>query len=167
MKVILFSTVMGLFTCSSHWPETVKEVDLTKYSGVWYEISSITHYFQKGCRCTTAEYIASEKGYIRVINRCQKPESAAKIEGKAFVVKGSQNARLKVQFFWPFRGAYNIIGLADDYSWAIVGGSNPKYLWILSRRPFMDEILYNRLVSIAKDKGYHVEELTKTKHDCK
>ena len=33
-------------------------------------------------------------------------EDLDKAEGKAFVVEGSGNSKLRVQFFWPFRGDY-------------------------------------------------------------
>jgi hypothetical protein len=42
------------------------------------------------------------------------------IKGRAYPVEGSNNTKLKVQFFWPFRGDYHIIMLAEDYSWAVV-----------------------------------------------
>ena len=98
--------------------KTVQNVDLNKYSGKWYEIASYPQRFQKGCHCTTAEYTLSEKGYVIVINRCKKDSINGKqpfIQGKAFVVKNSGNAKLKVQFFWPFRGKYWIIDLSNDY----------------------------------------------------
>jgi apolipoprotein D and lipocalin family protein len=43
----------------------------------------------------------------------------AYINGKVFVCYDSGNAKLKVQFFWPFKGKYWIIDLADDYSYAV------------------------------------------------
>src|SRR4051812_25046215 len=89
--------------------ETVPHVDLNKYAGKWYEIASYPQRFQKGCNCTTAEYTLSEKGYMIVENRCNKDSVNGKqsyIKGKAFVVENSGNAKLKVQFFWPFTGKY-------------------------------------------------------------
>jgi apolipoprotein D and lipocalin family protein len=146
--------------------ETVPNVDLKRYAGKWHEIASYPQRFQKGCHCTTAEYTLSEKGYVIVENRCNKDSVNGKqsyIKGKAFVVKNSGNAKLKVQFFWPFTGKYWIIDLADDYSYAIVSEPNKKYLWILSRNSKMDETIYLQIISKLKSKGFDLSKLQKTK----
>lgn len=147
--------------------QTVPEVNLERYSGLWYEIASFPQKFQKGCRCTTAEYQLTDKNYIRVINKCQKPDKFAKIEGKAFVVKGSGNAKLKVQFFWPFKGNYWIIELDPDYNWAVVGNDKKSYLWILSRKSTIDNDTYADLLNRLSGKGFDISRLKKTIHDCK
>jgi apolipoprotein D and lipocalin family protein len=146
--------------------ETVPNVDLKRYAGKWHEIASYPQRFQKGCHCTTAEYTLNEKGYVIVENRCNKDSVNGKqsyIKGKAFVVKNSGNAKLKVQFFWPFTGKYWIIDLADDYSYAIVSEPNKKYLWILSRNSKMDETIYLQIISKLKSKGFDLSKLQKTK----
>jgi apolipoprotein D and lipocalin family protein len=146
--------------------KTVPNVDLNKYAGKWYEIASYPQIFQKGCHCTTAEYSLSEKGYVIVENRCNKDSVNGKqsyIKGKAFVEKGSGNAKLKVQFFWPFKGKYWIIDLADDYSYAVVSHPNKKYLWILSRTPEMDNAVYEQILSRLKEKGFDLTKLQITK----
>jgi apolipoprotein D and lipocalin family protein len=86
----------------------------------------------------------------------------SKIKGKAFVEKGSNNAKLKVQFFWPFRGKYWIIDLADDYSYAVVSHPNRKYLWILSRTPKMDPQVYKGILERARQQGLDVSKLNMT-----
>lgn len=142
--------------------KTVPYVDLSKYAGKWYEIASFPQRFQKGCNATTAEYTATDKGYIIVENRCNKGSIDGKqtyIKGKAFVEKNSGNAKLKVQFFWPFRAKYWIIDLADDYSFAVVSHPNRKYLWILSRTPKMDENVYQQIIARLKSKGFDLAKL--------
>ena len=145
--------------------QTVPSVDLKKYAGKWHEIASFPMRFQKGCHCTTAEYTLSEKGYVIVENRCNRNSVNGKqsyIKGRAFVVPNSGNAKLKVQFFWPFRADYWIIDLASDYSYAVVSAPNKKYLWILSRTSTMNETIYQEIVSRLKEKGFEVSKLQKT-----
>lgn len=145
--------------------QTVPYVDLKKYVGKWYEIASFPQRFQKGCHCTTAVYTMSEKGYVIVENRCNKFSVTGKeayIKGKAFVEKDSGNAKLKVQFFWPFRAKYWIIDLANDYSYAVVSHPNKKYLWILSRTPQMNADIYDQILSSLKQKGFDLTNLKKT-----
>lgn len=166
LPVIMF---LRLFQSAPAQPlATVPYVDLQKYAGKWYEIASFPQRFQQGCYCTTATYTPTEKGYIIVENRCNKNGLRGKlsyIKGKAFVDQNSGNARLKVQFFWPFRGKYWIIGLADDYSYAVVGHPNREYLWILSRKPLMSEELYTEILSKLKKQGFDTAKLQKTIHE--
>lgn len=142
--------------------QTVPNVDLKKYAGKWYEIASYPQSFQKSCHCTTAEYTLSDKGYVIVENRCNRDSVNGRlsyIKGKAFVEKNTGNAKLKVQFFWPFRGKYWIIDLADDYSYAVVSHPNKKYLWILSRTPKMSDTVYQQILSRLKEKGFDLSKL--------
>jgi len=157
--------IFGTSISSSQTLQTVNNVDLKKYAGKWYEIASYPQRFQKGCNCTTAEYTLSEKGFVIVENRCNKDSvngRLAYIKGKAFVEKNSGNAKLKVQFFWPFTGKYWIIDLADDYSYAVVSHPNKKYLWILSRTPKMDGVIYEQIISRLKEKGFNLTKIKLT-----
>lgn len=144
--------------------KTVSSVDLQRYVGTWYELASYPQFFERGCSNVKATY-TSKEGYIEVFNQSIKNGKQNNIKGKAFVVKNSQNTKLKVQFFWPFKGDYWIIDLAGDYSWAVV--SNPKRttLWILSRAPKMDDDLYNSLVDKLVKNGFEKEKIVKMVQD--
>ncbi len=148
--------------------QTVTSVDLSRYMGKWYAISSLPAWFQKGCYCVTADY-SLEEGYVKVVNSCRKGASDGPLKAstaKAFVVPDTGNSQLKVQFFWPFKGDYWIIALDEDYRWALVGHPCKKYLWILSRTPEMDEKTYEMLVETARVKGYDTERLERILQDC-
>jgi len=166
LLTLICLTIMGISNAQTL--QTVASVDLNRYAGRWYEIASFPQYFQKGCTCTTAEYTATDKGYIVVENRCKKDSINGKqsyIKGKAFVKKNSGNAKLKVQFFWPLKGKYWIIDLADDYSYAVVSHPNKKYLWILSRTSQMNEIIYQKITKRLLEKGFDLTKLQTTKQD--
>jgi apolipoprotein D and lipocalin family protein len=135
----------------------VQNVDLSRYTGKWYEIARYPTSFQEGCVAVTAEYTLRDDGRIDVVNRCREesldgPERS--IEGVARVVGDETNARLKVTFFWPFEGDYQIIDLDDGYRWAVVGEPSREYLWILSRSSQMDQAVYDSILSRLPEKGY-------------
>jgi apolipoprotein D and lipocalin family protein len=158
--LILITTTMN--TLNAQKLQTVPFVDLDKYAGKWFEIASFPQTFQKGCHNTTAEYTLTDKGYVIVENKCNRDSLTGKpssIKGKAFVVKNTGNAQLKVQFFWPFKGKYWIIDLADDYSYAVVGHPNRKYLWILSRTSKMSDSIYQRILSRLAIKQFDISKL--------
>ncbi len=167
-KTVLVSIFSLLVTTISiaQTLQTVPYVDLKKYAGKWYEIASFPQRFQKNCNWTTAKYTLTDEGFVIVENRCNKDSINGKqssIKGKAFVVKNSGNAKLKVQFFWPFNGKYWIIDLAEDYSYAVVGHPNKKYLWILSRTATMNENTYQQIISRIKEKGFDISKIKLTK----
>jgi apolipoprotein D and lipocalin family protein len=148
---------------------TVTKVDLERYKGLWYEIAKIPNRFQKKCaRGTTAQYALREDGKIDVINRCfDKEGKSIDAKGIARVVDSESNAKLKVSFvkvlglslFW---GDYWIIGLGEDYEYAIVGVPNRKYGWILSRTPSLSQEKLEETFNILREQGYNPEEFEMT-----
>ena len=165
IRVSLLS-LLGLMGCKDTKPlATVASVDLAKYVGTWHEIASYPSRFQKGCNCTTATYTL-EGDHVKVDNKCFRDGKWDGIVGKAFVTEGTNNTKLKVQFFWPFKGDYYIIDLAHDYSHALVGHPNRDYLWVLSRSATMDAAIYNQLLARATALGFDVALLVKTPLGC-
>jgi len=91
-----------------------------------------------GASAKPLEVVPRADGAIDVVNACRKNTLDGKessIRGKAWIVDKTTNAKLKVQFFWPFAGVYWIIELDKDYQWAVVGHPDRTYYWILSRTP--------------------------------
>ena len=135
---------------------TVTHVDLQRYSGLWHEIARYENRFEAGCVGATATYTL-EKDHVKVVNRCYGEDGklSDRAEGRAYVVEGSGNAKLRVSFFRPFYGDYWIIMLADDYRYSVVGDPQRKYLWILARGTVLSdedrEVISGRLVALGYD----------------
>ncbi len=118
------------------------------------------NWFERGCLGgAVAKYTRERDGSIKVVNRCRRKDGSWKtITGRATVVPGSGNARLKVRFFGPFAGDYWIVGWDEkNYSWSLVGHPSRRFLWILSRRPRITQGLYNEIVANAVRQGYSAE----------
>jgi apolipoprotein D and lipocalin family protein len=145
-------------------PDVVPHVDLNRYIGTWYEIASFPQRFQKGCTDSRAEYKLRSDGCIEVLNSCLREGEVDTAKGKAWVADKTTNAKLKVSFFWPFRGDYWIIELGTNYEYAVVSAPNRRYLWILAREPKMNEELYAGVVSRLKDRWFDISRLQKTDH---
>lgn len=159
----LATLLWAIFTCRdaaamSGMPplRTVDSVDLNRYVGTWYEIARYPNSFQKGCLGSTASYTLRDDGEIDVVNSCRDAEDGRtrRVEGRAWVVDPATNARLKVSFFWPFRGDYWIIDLGKEYEYAVVGTPNRKYLWVLSRTPAMDDAVYAAIMERVRRLGF-------------
>lgn len=152
----------------------VPSVDLPRYAGLWYEVARLPNRFEEKCAGdVTAEYTLKGEGRLKVVNRCRKRDgqmSEAVGDAKLADRKGP-NSKLKVRFapsflsFLPMVwGDYQIIELAPDYSYAVVGAPDRKYLWVLSRNPRMDEATYLRLLEEARAQGFDVSRMIRTQH---
>ena len=95
-----------------------------------FEIARFPNRFQRRCvGDVRARYVRRSDGRIDVINRCRATDgTVTEARGIARVVDERTSAKLKVRFapavlsFLPMVwGDYWIIGLAADYSWAVVG----------------------------------------------
>lgn len=149
-------------------------VDFSRYAGLWYEIARLPNRFEEKCAGdVTAEYTPLGADRLKVVNRCRRRDGRlTQAEGVARLAdRKKENSRLKVRFapsylsFLPFVwGDYQIIELAPDYSHALVGDPGRKYLWVLSRKPLMDEETYLRLTEAARAQGFDVSRLMRTKH---
>ncbi len=139
----------------------VKDFDASRYEGTWYEIARLENSFEKGLEQCTAEYSLREDGGLRVVNRGYDPRKNQwkQAEGKAYFVGPPTEGRLKVSFFGPFYGAYNIISLDENYSVSMVCGKDYEYLWILSRTPQLPEPVLLQLVDKVQKWGFKTQEL--------
>lgn len=141
----------------------VAHVDLKKFEGKWYSLSSIPTALDKNWRETIENYTWNEKGYFDVFTTYEKVKKnkseSGSIRSKLFLVEGSNNAEMKAQFVWPFKVDYWVVELADDYSYMIVGHPKKKYLFIMSRKPSMDKVQYMQIVERCQNRGYRTDEL--------
>ncbi|KAK2646698.1 hypothetical protein Ddye_021893 [Dipteronia dyeriana] len=151
--------------------EVVKNLDVERYMGRWYEIASFPSRFQpKNGVDTRATYSLNEDGTVHVLNETWSDGKRGYIEGSAYKADPkSDEAKLKVKFYvppflpiFPVVGNYWVLFLDDDYHFALIGEPSRKYLWILSRKPHLDEEIYNQLVEKAISEGYDVSKLHKT-----
>ncbi|WP_075182765.1 lipocalin family protein [Pantoea sp. 1.19] len=163
---LLIAAAGSLLTvaCSTTPPKGVKVIsdfDSQRYLGRWYEIARLNHPFERGLEQVTATYSPRDDGGIKVINRGYNPKKQtwSESEGKAYFTGKPNEGALKVSFFGPFYGGYNIIALDDDYQHALICGPNRDYLWILSRTPQLDDKVKAALVEKARQLDFPVDTL--------
>jgi len=159
--------VSGCFTPKELNTESIpaiKNFDLKRYLGMWYEVARLPQSFENGLDRVTATYTLQEDGTIKVLNKgfnTSKGEWKEAI-GKAYIPDTLAGAFLKVSFFWIFYGEYKVIVLDTvDYSYAMVTSSSKKYLWILCRSPQLEQSIYDELVRKASEWGFNTSELFK------
>jgi apolipoprotein D and lipocalin family protein len=152
-------------------PKDVRPVgrfDLARYLGTWHEIARLDHRFERGLTNITATYTMRDDGGVRVVNRGFRPDTGKWEEaiGRAYFVGKPDVGSLKVSFFGPFYGGYNVIDLDHHgYQYALICGPTRSYLWILARQPTLEESTMRALVDKARDLGFEVDKLIYVTHD--
>lgn len=138
----------------------VKDLDLAKYLGKWYEIARFDHKFERGVDNATAEYSLQDNGMVKVVNSGWKNGERSVAEGKAKQPDPAGNpANLKVSFFLFFYADYNVLLLDENYGYALVGSKSDKYLWILSRTPELSAEVKDAILAEAVRRGYDTSGL--------
>jgi apolipoprotein D and lipocalin family protein len=158
----IFALLMLLAGCTGV-PEGVTPVqgfELKPYLGVWHEVARLDHSFERGLTNITATYSLREDGSVKVLNRGWDASGNKwkEAEGRAVFVGPSNEGRLKVSFFGPFYGAYNIIAY-DPQRYSMICGPNRTYFWILSREPGLDPQTLEMLIGRARALGFATDKL--------
>ena len=145
----------------------VEPFDLDRYLGRWYEIARLDHSFERGLSEVTADYSIRDDGLVRVVNRGYDQAAGRwkQAEGRARFVREATQGFLKVSFFGPFYGSYIVFELdQENYNYAMISGPDTSYLWILARQPHLSDDIKQRLIAIARDKGFAVDNLIVVEH---
>ena len=167
--VLLLGTLL-LSSCLGY-PDSVKPVkqfELERYLGKWYEIARLDHSFERGLEQVTAEYSMRDDGGVRVLNRgfSTKSNKWKDAEGKAYFVRAPDEGYLKVSFFGPFYGSYVVFELDKaNYQYAFVSGPDQSYLWFLSRTPRVSDKIKAEFLDQARALGFPVTDLIFVNHD--
>jgi apolipoprotein D and lipocalin family protein len=150
-------------------PEGIQPVtgfQVERYMGRWYEVARLDHSFERGMEQVTATYELRPDGTVAVLNRGYRADKGEwdEASGTAKFLGKPDVAALKVSFFGPFYGGYNVVDLDPGYQHALIAGPNLSYLWILSRTPAPPRAEVERLVAKAKALGYDTSQLIYVKH---
>lgn len=156
-------------------PGVVRDFEVERYLGRWYEIASTQPGFQEGCSCTRADYGATtDPNVVEVVNSCVRPDgSLSRVEGTARVVDPDEPAKLRVSFgglgdfFSRLLGSTNywVVALGEEYRWAVVSTRFRRPAWILARDPRLEPSTLAEINDRLTKEGFDVNALLSTKQD--
>lgn len=164
LMILLFVFITACHKTDKIQSTPVTNFNVSNYLGQWYEIARTDNRFEKNCTDVTANYTLRQDGGLDVSNKClvhSKPKVAT---GRAYLKSSPNIGSLKVSFFWPLYGNYNIVYLDKDYQHAVVDGGSKEYLWILSRRKTIDDQTLATLLEKIRQNGFDINTLIYTKH---
>ena len=165
--LVLISVALGLGSCAQQKTSldltTVKNFEINRYLGKWYEIARFDHRFEKIMVVTTAVYSLNVDNTIRVENSGYQDSFSGKFKtaiGKGKFANKDNPAMLKVAFFLWFYGAYNVLELdKENYSYSMIGSNSDKYFWILSRTPQLKDKDKAFLLNRAEERGFDTSKI--------
>ncbi len=146
---------------------SMKDFDLNRYLGRWYEIARLPMRFNPHCKTDiSSKYTLESDSKIKVDNQCLQTD------GKTIHVIGTATydkdmpSKFLVSFLptwadWLSFGKlkYSFSVIDTDYKTALTGGTDHKYLWILSRTPQIDTATYKAYLEEARREGFDTSKL--------
>jgi apolipoprotein D and lipocalin family protein len=169
LTTLLTTVLPGGNTTVPDGVEVVTGFELDRYLGTWYSIARLDHRFERGLSNVSATYKMRDDGGVSIVNRGYKVarNKWKEATGKAYFVGDQTVGQLKVSFFGPFYGGYNIVELdKDNYQYVLISGPNRGYLWILARSPELDADILSALVHKARELNFPVDELVYVEHSA-
>ena len=136
---IIISLIQGCAFTPRKPPKPAVHIDKPRFLGLWYEIASMPSFSQAGCECTTGDYTEettslNNSSIIKVHNKCYDnyQKHYKSVHGTVWITKNTGNAKLKIEFFWPFKNDYWIL-YADQKN---PGNKNlyAKEFWVFPKK---------------------------------
>ena len=162
LVLILGTFLLAGCTATPQGVSPVANFEVDRYLGTWYEIARLDHRFERGLSQVSATYSKRSDGGIDVLNRGLDSRTGKwkEAQGRAYFIDEPDVARLKVTFFWPFYGGYNVIALdRENYAYALVCGPSRSYLWILARTRQLDDAIVQQLIATAGKLDFDTSQL--------
>lgn len=167
-KTALFSALISLAVAGAALasaptsPEPCKTVDPAHYVGRWYEIARLPNKLQADCDAPTSDWTPAGAGSFAVVQTCHQgsPTGPAKIWRAAGRILNAGATKIRIGFLGGLiHQDYWIVDRGDDYSWCIMSTPNPKYVWIMSKRPSISPAERAALIQRAHALGYDTTRL--------
>ncbi len=161
--VCLLALLSGCSTFQKTEPVPLAQrVDLEKFIGEWYVIASMPTLIDRKAYNATKTYSRAERGinihYHFTVDAFDGPER--NYNTRAMVDNPGINTDWETGVFpWPFERDYKILHIEPDYSVAVVGHPNRKYLWILSRSKTIEDPVYSDIILYLQNLGWDVGKI--------
>ena len=173
--VLLFLTTLSRADWG-HCPRigVKKDFNLKKYYGVWYEIARFKDTpFEQDLFCVRVNYTTGihEESHMRVINfgrRGGKRGDPVEAPYDAFIPDEREPAKMKINLTSSYQSDYWVIDTDYDHYAVILscrevlGIWHRIYVWILSRKPKIDQKVLHRLLDMLREHKVPVDRFMYT-----
>ncbi len=169
MYRLLAAVPVGLLlgACSVMPPEQFPRMDsvnVDRYMGGWFVIAHIPPGVVSDSYNNIERYQRGEGNRINTVYTYRDggfDGEAKRMEPTGFVLDEGDGAVWAMQFIWPIKMEYTIAYVDAAYETTIVARSKRDWVWIMARRPQIDEATYQGLVQRVEALGYNISQLRK------
>ncbi len=168
-----FAAATLLASCASRPPLEPfdREIDVERFMGDWYVLASIPIdlplFSEAAAHDAVETYRLLPNGEIDVSYRFRDGSFDGEprvVRQRGWVVDERRGTEWRVQLLWPFRSAYLIAWLDEDYQRAIIGVPSRRYVWLLSRDAAIPEAEFAALTRQIAELGYDPKRLRRVPH---
>jgi apolipoprotein D and lipocalin family protein len=164
-RKLIVLLVLILSGCASYAPmKTVDYVELQRFMGDWYVVANIPTFIEKDAHNAIENYRLDKDGTVATTFTFHDGSFDGPLKSytpRGFITDRQTNALWGMQFIWPFKGDFRIVYLDQDYQNTIIARQARDYVWIMSRKPQIDEITFKKLRQVVEDLGYDINRLQK------
>ena len=130
--------------------------------GDWYVIAHIPTFIEKEAYNAVESYQLAPDGTVATtffFNKGSFDGPVKTYKPRGFVYNRETNSEWRMRFVWPFKAAYLITYLDDNYETTVIGVPGRDYAWIMARTKTIPEARYNELVTLLANTGHDVSKL--------
>lgn len=139
-----------------------RPVDLGRFMGDWYVIAHIPTFIETQAYNAVEGYRLDEDGTIATTFTFNKGGFDGPVKTyrpRGFVHNTETNAEWRMRFVWPFKAAYLIVYLDDEYETTVIGVPGRSYAWIMARSKSIPEAKLAELTTLLAETGHDVSKL--------
>ncbi|CAA6823488.1 MAG: outer membrane lipoprotein [uncultured Sulfurovum sp.] len=167
MKAFFFLLISTLLFANAPLP--VDNVNIKKFSGLWYEVARTSNSYQEECVASSVEYKLQKDNTYKVFNRCFKNVIGGELieyKGTAKPTKGESMSQIDMTYYYFFTKQYRVIHLEKDYSAAVVADEDLEQVWVMSRDPQLQKQKLSKILA-KLGKSMNLKRLIYTPQDAK
>lgn len=153
---------------NAYRPSAEQPLDLARYMGRWYVIGRIANPVERGHVASMHEYRADEDGegkvridyYFR--DHLDGPLQVMNLRARADADSGNQ--RWRTWFYKVIPTRTEILEVAEDYSWVLIGYRGRDMAWIMARDAQMSHDDYFQLSQRLAGHGVNTDRMRRVLH---
>lgn len=151
--------------------QTAKNVDLTRFSGNWFEIARKPVTIErKSFKNITTHYSRVDENKLVVEWRYNTFEGQiGQLVGEAIVKDPADHSIFKMSYLPEFlhtlrAKTYAIIRVDPEYKYALIGNKRRSHLWLLAREAHIDCQILDEYIDYAQNIGFNLDDLIYVEH---
>lgn len=136
--------------------------------GQWYEIARLDHPFERGLTRVTSTRTRTGEGAFEIVNRGFDKAANAWRDAKAMarILPGGDRPTLEIDY-GARKHTYEVLDLAQDGSYSLVGSTDKDALWVFARTPTLDSGVMERMKARAISFGFNLEGFMQVEQEAR